>query len=182
MQINRYSKKKSFPSWLKWSLLILILILIISTIYSIFLFKDIQESKTIGYSETEKKVLQETDIESITNITHFFDKTTYHIVFGETEHGEEKIVFVPKEKNAEKMTIIDGNEVLTKQEIRSLLENDCTKCQLIKINPAMIKDNPLWEVTYRDDTDRYVLDYLSMYDGSRYEQFKFRQTFRQTFK
>ena len=178
MQINRYSKKKSFPFWLKWSLLILILILIISTIYSIFLFKDIQESKSTGYTETEKEVLQETDIESIHHITHFYDEKTYHIVFGETEHGEEKIVFVPKVKNKEKMTFIDSDEVLTKQEIKSLWENDCTKCQFIKVNPAMIKNNPLWEVTYRDDTDRYVLDYLSMYDGSRYEQFKFRQTFK----
>src|SRR5699024_2257331 len=101
--------------------------------------------------------------------THCFDTTTYHNGLGETEHGEEKIVFVPKAKNAEKMTLIDGNEVLMKREITSLWENDCTTCQLIKVNPALIKENHFWEVTYGDHTDRYVLDYLSMYDGSRYE-------------
>jgi len=42
----------------------------------------------------------------------------------------------------------------------------------------MIDKKALWELTYEDADQHYIIDYLSMDDGSRYEQYRFKRTFK----
>lgn len=179
MNNHSFTSQKRVPASLKWSLLIILGILVIVLVFGIFLYKDIQASKIEGYSETEKAVLNETELESVEQVTHFYGEETFHIALGHTKEQDEKLVFVPQDEDQEatEMVVIDQEDIMSKEDIIAVWTEQCSDCKLIKINPAMIKEEPLWEMTYRDDTNRYVIDYLSIYDGTEYEQYRFKEMF-----
>lgn len=173
---SRYSES-SVPSWLKWSLWILSLVLILVFIYSIYLYHTIEQSKLSGFAETKEKVLHETDLIVIDDINRFNGKNAFHILFGKTKDDQNKIVFFPLKNKNKDLTIIDESETIAKQSILNQWDTQCQGCKLIKIIPAMVNDEALWELTYIDKSKRYTIDYLSIYDGSRYEQFRFTRMF-----
>ncbi|WP_176555813.1 DUF5590 domain-containing protein [Virgibacillus ndiopensis] len=176
--INKQYSRSIVPKWLKWTFLVLCLVLISCFIYSGFLYHDIQLSKTDGFSQTKKKVLDETELSSIASISRFQGLTEYHVVRGSTKEEEDKLVFVPIENESEKLTIINTKEIISKQNIKEQWQAQCNKCELIEIMPAMVKEKPLWEITYKDNSGRYIFDYLSIYDGERYEQFRLKSMFK----
>jgi uncharacterized protein YpmB len=171
-----YRRKFEMPSWAKWTILALILIFIAIFIYLIVLYHDIQDSKTKGYSQAEQRVLQETDIVQIEETVRYQGDILYHVVTGKNDDGKNLIVFVP-ESNDEEVVIVKQNDILPYDTVKANWENDCVNCELIHIVPAIIKNDALWEITYYDESDRYVIGYVSIFDGSTYEEFRFKKMF-----
>jgi len=178
MNINYYKSKKKIPSWLKWLFTIIIIILLISVTFGLIMYNTIQKDKTKGYSQTEKDVLNNTDIVSIDKITHFFGEKEYHIAFGQDSDNNGEIAFVEQNENNEQILTFDSKEMISEQKIQSLWDKDCKDCKLIKITPAMVDKEPLWEIAYENHEEHYIINYLSMYDGSSYEQYHFKPTFK----
>lgn len=178
MRVNPYTQS-STTSWLKWALLAICLVLVACFIYAAFLYHHIQESKQAGFSETKDRVLKNTELTEIEHLSRFQGKTGYHIVFGSTKDHREEMVFVPvnHRKDSEKVTIINTKDIINKQNITRQWKSQCNQCELVKITPAMVDKKPLWEVTYKDNADRYVMDYLSIYDGERFQQLRFKSMF-----
>jgi uncharacterized protein YpmB len=160
-----------------WGSIILLILFISAVVYSIFLYQDIMESKTAGFTETESQILNATTLVSIDKIEQFNGDESYHVVFGKNEANEQKIIFYPLEGNEKNLTVLDESEIISEQTITSSWQDACSGCELIKAVPAIKDENILWEVTYTDESDRYILDYLSIYDGTRYEQYRFTQMF-----
>ncbi|WP_010095866.1 DUF5590 domain-containing protein [Ornithinibacillus scapharcae] len=171
-----YKKNTETTSWLKWVLLGLLLLLIITLIYLFVLYQGILESKTKNFSDAEQRVIQETDVNEIISSQRFQGDSLYTIVTGKTDDEEDVYVFVP-EKAKEDIVVVEHKEVLPAETVQESWQNSCTNCDLIHIVPAIIKNDPVWEITYIDETDRYVLSYVSIYDGSQYEEFRFKKTF-----
>lgn len=162
--------------WVKWIFIFVIVALFIVLMYFVFLYNQIMSTKTSGYTETEKRISAETEITEIEQITSFHEKNSFHVVMGKTNETE-KVAFVPS-KNDEPIEVIDKNNIISKNAIKDQWKNECKECDLIKIVPGMINDQPVWEVTYTDNYDRYVFDYLSIHNGVRYEQFRFSTMFK----
>lgn len=174
--MNFDPNQTTLPRWVKWGAIILAIVIVTCIIYSIFLYRSIVSSKTEGFSETKEHVLQTTDITEVTNITRFHGDKYYQVVSGKTSEGVEEIAFVPMEKKNEPI-VIQQKEILSEASILHQWKNECNNCTLIKIMPAYVDNKPLWEITYNDRSNRYVIDYLNMKDGSRYEQFRFKKMF-----
>lgn len=51
-------------------------------------------------------------------------------------------------------------------------------CKLIRTTPALIDDELFWELTYINDTDKYVFDYYTIDNGQLHEQIKLLQMFK----
>ena len=176
-----YNQRSRSPKWLKWFLSSVLLVIIICFVYGIFLYYNIQKDKTAGFSETKEMILQDTELVNIQNIERYHGESSYHVVFGETEESEKKIVFVPLEKdkeNKEDLIIIDQTEITSKEAMQSQWQKQCDNCELVKITPGIENNEPLWEITYIDNSKRYVLEYLSIYDGTQQEQFRFTRMFK----
>lgn len=172
---NQMSKvKKIFI----WTSIILLVLFISAAAFSIYLYQDIVGSKTEGYAETESQILDATSLVSIDNIEQFNGSEAYHVVFGENEANERKIIFYPLEGNEKNLTVIDQSEIVSEETILNQWEEICSECEFIKAVPAIIDENVLWELTYIDESDRYILDYVSIYNGERYEQYRFTQMFK----
>ncbi|WP_155982691.1 DUF5590 domain-containing protein [Paucisalibacillus sp. EB02] len=157
-------------------MLVLFFIIIAIFIFIINLYSDIQESKTKGFSDAEHRVLQETDIVEIESTSRYQADSLYHVVFGKTKAEQSIIVFVP-EDDEKKLTIVNQTEILQYDTVKANWMNECVKCELIDIVPAINKGNALWEITYYDEANRYVLDYVSIFDGTKYEEFRFKKMF-----
>lgn len=150
------------------------LLLVSSIVYSIFLFQHIEETKLNDFETTEEIIYALTDITSIHQAVHFQEATGYHIVSGIDQMNKELLVFVPLIETVSKKDIIvvEKDTILSQEQIESKWAEKCTDCILTGSSPAMINKNPLWELTYKDESNRYVIEYISLKDGSVYEQLR----------
>ncbi|WP_163969835.1 cell wall elongation regulator TseB-like domain-containing protein [Oceanobacillus halotolerans] len=170
-------KLNLFPTWLKWSIAVITICMIALLVYSYYLYQIVQEQRTTGFSNSEEIVIRETTLQQIDTIKNFQGKEAYHILFGSTDDTQEQIAFLNLDNDQKDIVLIDQDEIISEKQAVDEWSQTCDECEFIKISPAMINERPLWELTYRDEKDRYVLDYISMYDGSQYEQLRFKQTF-----
>jgi len=167
-----------YISWWKWSILSLILLLIICFIYGIILYQNTQKSKTVGMADSKERILQDTEITKIDSIERFNGVNSYHIAFGENKDEEKKIAFIPLKTENEDVILIDESDIMSKELVENQWKEQCNQCKLIKITPGIVEDNELWELTYVDESNLYIIDYISMYDGTPYEQFRFTKMFK----
>ncbi|MUV39798.1 hypothetical protein JNUCC1_03682 [Lentibacillus sp. JNUCC-1] len=169
--------KRVIWTWMKWGAVFLCVAAIVLMVYVWIAVQNIQAQKETGFERSEQAVIDETDISAINDIHAFHEATSYHIVFGSTDDGDQKIAFVPLEDDRN-LTVLNQDALLTKQSMLKEWRQSCDACELIRIQPAMIETTALWELTYRDQNGRYVLDYMTMADGEQYEQMRFKQRFK----
>lgn len=173
-----YYQQPQKSAWVKWVIIILLLIVLAFLTYLIVLYNNIQKDKQDGFSETEELILRDTDLVEISKIERYHGEHAYHVVFGQTENHEDKIVYVPLTDEEQDLIIVDQSEIVSKEQIENQLQNECNTCKIISIIPGIEDDELLWELTYVDASDRYVLEYVSLYDATQYEQFRFTRLYK----
>src|SRR5690625_2790654 len=156
-------KTKPFASRIGKILIIILVIAVLLGIlfYSIYLYSYIESSRVNDLEVTKTKVIQSGQLTEVTEMYHVEDKDK-----------KSKILFVPLDQKEEEIMMVDVNETLSEERVTQIVLKECQSCNIVTTTPAMVDNKPLWEVTYFDERDRYVIDYLSMYDGSRYEQLR----------
>lgn len=149
------------------------LLLISLIIYFSLFYRSILQSKTEGFEET-KQIVSETLNMKVEDIYQFQEKESYHILLTTDNENKKWIVFVPlsEQLNKEDFIIIEADEVLSRETIEANWQQNCEQCELVKSNPAMIDNIPLWELTYKDRSNRYVIEYVTLKDGTTYEQLR----------
>ncbi|SDQ55116.1 cell wall elongation regulator TseB-like domain-containing protein [Virgibacillus salinus] len=177
MKNKRYSWF-NLPDWLKWVFAVILLVLIACFIYGFNLYNAIQQDKTASFEYVKNKVVEETELETIDKVKRFHGEKAYYIIYGETNNNKQKIIYYPFSKNNEDITIVDKSEIISEESIRKGWNESCRNCKLYDITPALVGDKPSWEVTFTDESNRYVIDYLSIYDRTRIEQFRFKHMFK----
>lgn len=176
--INSYYQQPRKTRWIKWIILVFLLTIAAFLTYATILYNGIQKDKHAGFSETEKIVLRETDLVEINDIKRYHGEFAYHIVFGQTEDNEHKIVFIPLTNKEQDLITVDQNEIISQQTLKNQLKKECDTCKIISIIPGIEENELLWELTYVDASDRYVLEYVSIYDATQYEQFRFKRLYK----
>ncbi|WP_430785598.1 DUF5590 domain-containing protein [Virgibacillus flavescens] len=175
--MRRQNSQYIVPSWLKWGMLGLIVVLISCLVYLFLLYSDIQQSRTTDYENSKNEVLRKTSVSKIGKTTDFYGEQQFHVIFGTTKNDDEKIVFVPIGKKKEDLTVIDQSEIIPRQQVVNQWERQCKDCKLIDVTPAMQNNEPLWELTYVDASKRYVFDYFSIFDGKRLQRYQLKSIF-----
>jgi len=155
----------------------LLLLTVIISSYLIYLYVYIQSEKTIDFEQTKQKVLSETLMTEIIDIKRFHGEQYYHIVFGTDELRNDYIAFVEQSDDAD-IIYVNTVDVFSEEYMIHQWEIDCESCQLVRIIPAIIDDNLLWEITYIDESEKYVMDYYSIDRGELHERIKLLQIFK----
>ncbi|MFB4169192.1 DUF5590 domain-containing protein [Virgibacillus sp. JSM 102003] len=175
---NKRISRLNIPDWLKWTFSVLLLILIACFIYGVYLYNAVQQDKTASFKDIKDEVIAETKLLTIGKVKRFHGNKAYYIVYGKTDNHNQKIIFYPfKKKNAEIISV-NKSEIISEETIRKKWKESCRNCNLFDITPGLVGDKPSWEITFTDDSNRYVIDNLSIYDGTRIEQFRFKQMFK----
>lgn len=169
--------KTSTNRWLKISLIVVLLLFITAISYGFFIYHGLLKQKDAGYDKSIKQVLADTPLTEIDEKYKFFGKDNYHIFLGSTKGKQEKMVFFPLDDQQE-ITILDQSNILSQEDVKQQWKNHCESCKLMDVGPAMDDGAALWELTYKDEQGRLILDYVSLKDGSEYEQYRFNQMFK----
>lgn len=172
---NEY--KQIIPNWLKWSILIFCLFLIGMIIYGFTLYFNVLHNKEGQFDQSEKIILNETNLVSVENVSRFHGEQLFHVLTGKDKTGDIFYAFLPKVKSDKKqeITMINHANILSKQMIKKEWKDSCQSCQYIDMVPGLVDEQPVWEMKYMDQSGRYVFDYLSMYDGSSVEEFRLKR-------
>lgn len=167
-------QKKFNISWWRVLIIVLLFCITIALIYGIILYRNIEQSRTEGFDDATNFVLNHTDIVSIEQISYFQADKGYFIIEGLNEHNESFYVYLANNSpyTTQELFIVSNKEVLSVNDLERQLMDDCGKCTLINSTPAMIDQFPLWELTYVDESNRYVIEYKYLENGKTYEKIK----------
>jgi|SRR5690625_5130026 len=161
-------------NWKRVLFYVLLFSILLFVIYSIFLYRSIMVSKTAGFQEATSFIIEETDIIETNDITYFQADLGYYIVRGITSKNEQVYAYLEDTDpfSTNKLYVIDTNHLLTKEQLEQSVTESCASCQLIHSTPAMIEQFPLWELTYIDESERYVIEYKYLETGQTFETLK----------
>ncbi|MDC3413022.1 DUF5590 domain-containing protein [Terrihalobacillus insolitus] len=161
------------PSWLKWIIVCMLVVLVLIFSYGVFLYNSIQEDKTKGFTQSKQTALSETALTKVNDIQRFHGDGFYHVVSGSTKDNKEAIAFVPVDDEKD-ISFFLTEQFVTEDEITTKWRKTCSDCQLVKTIPGINKGIPLWEFTYIDNDNRYVFAYFYMETGKSYEKIRFK--------
>ena len=175
MIIERKNKFKL--TWLIWFIVLCCVLIIGILIYSVYLYYSILNHKETGLQKSEQIILEQTKLISVDKVERFHGDTSYHVITGRAKDGDTYFAFLPITNNhkKQKITLINHANIISQSQIKDHWLKSCQTCHFIRISPGLIDDQPVWEITYKDQSLRYVFDYLSMYDGKSIEQFRFKR-------
>ena len=140
--------------------------------YFFVLYSSIENSKIDNKEKLVEFIKKETEIYTISKMYHFQDDKGYDIIYGKDKADKsEYIVFNQTGNfNKDKLMVYKSEEFVSKETIEKEWLSACKGCTLKKSSPAMINDNPLWEMAYINNQDRYIMEYTSLKDGSTFEK------------
>lgn len=161
-------------------LIIAIIVITLITIFSYYLY-NIQKNHEIVFDESSKMIIKETDMVKITNMYVSQEESLYHIFTGETKTEEEVISSIrlrkDKDLSPKNIKTHKSTDMVSEKAILNKWLDTCNQCEKVKIQPAIIDKELLWEITYTDGDDRYVFAYYLMKNGTKYEEVKLKRNF-----
>ncbi|MYL48496.1 hypothetical protein GLV98_03330 [Halobacillus litoralis] len=162
------------PSWLKWSLAIAGTLFILAFILFLWVYIDVNQDRKEGHPQAEAIAQEQGGLTRIDHVSTYHGQREFHIVQGTKESNEASILFIDiKEK-----TILDEvsrEDVLSSEEMRSRWENTCSNCTFKDIQYGFEENEPVFQLTYIDEQNRYVLDYFTLQGEAFDQRFAFRQ-------
>lgn len=169
-------KKTYNGNILKWIFISLSFLFVGSIIYFYVLYAHIQGTENANFPETAEFVLAETDLVTIDETVFFQDNDSFHIVTGKDAADLEYVVYVRLLEDAMKIEAIYlEKDTISEASIMDIWSQDCSACTFKQAKNAMLDEQALWELTYIDDRNRYVMDYFNLFTGERYEQLRLHQ-------
>lgn len=174
MYQNKLHNERSH--WLKWGILISALLIALVLLLIAYLYSSVIQEKTKGYNKAKERALAETEIINIEQVERFHGEDAYFVLTGVDEQNEPLFVYVPFDNEESIITIEQPNEY-TKKAVEEQWSEECSNCLLTSITPALIDENGVWEIRYKASKDTYIYDYISMEDGSLFDQVIYNKTF-----
>ncbi|GAA0444429.1 hypothetical protein GCM10008983_22270 [Lentibacillus halophilus] len=177
--MNKRLLRMTVPAWLKWLTGITCLMTVVLLIAGIYLYSAVQGERTAEFDQIKQKVENETDITNVNRIERFHGRKAYYVIYGETNDQQDAIMFYPFTENNAETKLIKHSEIVPEKTVQKKWRNDCHHCTLFSVKPALITENklPAWEMTYENEDGRYIMEYVSIYDGELIEMIGFKQKF-----
>ncbi|KFN01631.1 peptidase M4 [Bacillus clarus] len=155
----------------KWIVAIIIVIVAIG-LYGTHVYNKTMEKKVPKESKAVEIAKEKAKLTKIKSVDYYNGKSSYTVVQGVDEKGEQIIVWVPDKKG--NVLVKKKNEGISEKEaLQKLAEQANTNSDKPKPKPKKIvkaklgaeNDVPLWEITYIDQEDRYTYYYLEFQNG-----------------
>ncbi|GEN53945.1 cell wall elongation regulator TseB-like domain-containing protein [Halobacillus faecis] len=162
------------PSWLKWSLAIAGTLFILAFVLFLWVYIDVNQDRKAGHPEAEAIAKDQGDLTTIDHVSTYHGKREFHIVQGMNESKEASILFIDIKGN-KILDEVSGEVALSLEDMRSRWENTCSSCTFKDIQYGFEEDEPVFQLTYIDDQNRYVLDYFTLQGEAFDQRFAFRQ-------
>jgi len=176
MKRSRYNRSAGM-SWGKWIILIASVLFIAVIALGVTLYNQTMNGKNQGLAKAKDEAIRKHGLAKAAEAERFSGNPAYNIVFGEDKSHRKKIIFMPVKSKVKAVTL-EEKDIISRDHALDGWQRECASCSLVRIGPAMIRQEPLWEITYKDQASRYVYDYISMEDGELREQFRLSSMFK----
>lgn len=163
--------------FLKWSILIGSLFMLLLLLIVAYFYYSVMQEKTKGYEAAEKRAREESAIQRIDSIERYHGDEAYFVLSGSDEADNRLFVYVPFDAEQDVKTI-DQPTSFTKEVIEDNWRKQCADCQLTAIIPGILEDTAIWEIKYKINKDTFVYEYITMEDGSLFEQIQFTRHYK----
>ncbi|WP_033828569.1 cell wall elongation regulator TseB-like domain-containing protein [Bacillus andreraoultii] len=154
--------------------LISILTILLVTLGSIFLYNSATKPLEDGKNEAIKRAKEEVNLTKVTNIDWFHYTDSYYVIEGVTADNKEIYVWVPEDKNGT-VHVENKKAGMSKDKVKAFVFNELNDIsrdkrpkEIMKIKLGMIEEAPAYEITYRDQENRYSILYIDYFNGDWY--------------
>lgn len=146
----------------KWIFGVSIIVLTV-ILYGAYLYNTTMEKQLPKESKIVETAKKKGKLTEVTNIDYYHGTTSYAVVQGVNEKGDQYIVWVPEEKGD--VLVHKKNEGISEKEAMQIVAAEGKPKEFVKVKLGAENNVPLWEVTYIDQEDRYTYYYLEFKDG-----------------
>lgn len=146
----------------KWLILIFGVLLVV-VLFTLTVYKQIQNNKTEGFSEAIDRAMVETSLVEVNETSTYSRNESYTVIDGIDEDGEQIYVFVPEESG--EVSDIDAEDGITAEDAIQIVEKDQKVSKILSTQVGIENEKPLWEITYLDENESLVYYYLDFKTG-----------------
>ncbi|MGM0873960.1 MAG: DUF5590 domain-containing protein [Bacillota bacterium] len=147
------------------SLVITVVILIVAIWVFGSAYSVAREQYLDGHEKSKELVLNKGELSSIQNVETFNGNIKYHVMSAENAKDEKVYVWVPQTEKNEKVIIKKQSSGITEEEAISKVNQEYDPIKIVDVKLGMDEGIPIWEVKYKDQSDRYTFDFVNFYDG-----------------
>ncbi|AIK36068.1 peptidase M4 [Bacillus pseudomycoides] len=146
----------------KWIFAIIIVIVAIG-LYGVHVYNATMEKKIPKESKVIEIAKEKAKLTKVKTVDYYNGKSSYAVVQGVDEKGEQIIVWVPEKKG--NVLVRKKNEGISEKKALQIVAGERKPKELVKAKLGAENDVPLWEITYIDQEGRYTYYYLEFQDG-----------------
>ncbi|PDY46550.1 cell wall elongation regulator TseB-like domain-containing protein [Bacillus pseudomycoides] len=146
----------------KWIFTIIIVIVAIG-LYGVHVYNATMEKKIPKESKVIEIAKEKAKLTKVKTVDYYNGKSSYAVVQGVDEKGEQIIVWVPEKKG--NVLVRKKNEGISEKKALQIVAGERKPKELVKAKLGAENDVPLWEITYIDQEGRYTYYYLEFQDG-----------------
>ncbi|EJS67266.1 peptidase M4 [Bacillus cereus] len=155
----------------KW-IFAIIIVIVASGIYGAYVYNKAMDKKIPKESKSVEIAKEKAKLTKVKSVDYYNGKSSYTVVQGTDEKGEQIIVWVPDKKG--NVLVKKKSEGISEKEALQKLADQATgkgnepkpkPKQIVKVKLGAENDIPLWEITYIDQEDRYTYYYLEFQNG-----------------
>ena len=137
---------------------------------SIWIFSTTYNTARDQYSHNHEKskvlALEVGKLSSVDSIETFNGQLKYHVLSGKNNKDEKVYAWVPQKDKNDDVIVKKQSSGITKEEAINKVKQEYDLVELIDVKLGMDEGIPIWEVKYRDKSDRYTFDYVEFSNGT----------------
>lgn len=166
------NQKQFNINWSRVLFIVLLFCIIFVIIYSTITYRYIVQSRTDGFAEAKSFVLDNSKIETVNDLSYFQAEEGFFTFSGKDKEDNRYYVFLQDNETFSKETLytVQSSKQISAEQVEQTLIQSCSQCDLIKTQLAIINEIPLWELTYIDESNRYVMEYKYLENGKTFEK------------
>jgi uncharacterized protein YpmB len=146
-------------------LVITAIIIIIAVAAYIHTYNVARDQYLDGHEQSKELAIEEGKLSSIDTIETYNGQVKYHVLSGINGNDEKVYVWIPQTKKMDKVIIKKQSSGITADQAKTEVLKEHNPKEIIDVKLGMDEEIPIWEVKYRDQSDRYTFDYVNFSDG-----------------
>lgn len=146
----------------KW-LILIVGVIVVVVLFSLTVYKQIQNNKTEGYSEAIERALEESSLVEVNDTSTYSRNESYVVINGIDEEDNQLYVFVPDEDG--EITEVEVEDGISEEQAINIVEKEQNVSEILSTQVGIENGKPLWEITFLDEEESLAYYYLDFKTG-----------------
>lgn len=114
------------------------------------------DGKNSAEEKASKIAINEGGLTRVDDFYLYNGNKSYSVVVGPDDNGTDQVLWIPSDLKKESIKKMKYSEGYSKSEIINRVQNDLNPYEIVSVKLGMKKNNPIWEVTIKDEKDNLI--------------------------